>query len=177
MSKPTAAEPALLAVGVLLAPDMDENELEGVLSYRFGPVLDRLPFAPFRKTEYYGKEMGGNLKRGFYSFENLVDPAQLAAIKLETNGIEALYELEGKRRANIDPGLVTLTNFVLASGKAVAHRVYLADGIYAEVEYLYRFKTFGPVEWTYADYRDGRAIEWFNTQRESLRMSRKDEKC
>jgi hypothetical protein len=59
----------------------------------------------------------------------------------------------GLRPVNLDPGLLSLARFVLASTKPSAHRVPLASGIYAEIELLFERGSFRPVEWTYPDYR------------------------
>jgi hypothetical protein len=58
-----------------------------------------------------------------------------------------------KRRVNLDPGLLSLYNLVLASTKSFAHRIYLRDGIYAEVTLLYQAGKFSPLAWTYPDYQ------------------------
>jgi hypothetical protein len=58
----------------------------------------------------------------------------------------------GPRPANLDPGLLSAHNLVLASTKAHAHRVYLSDGIFAEVTLVYRHGMYQPLEWTYPDY-------------------------
>ena len=46
-----------------------------------------------------------------------------------------------------------LGKFLLATTKDQAHRVYLRDGIFAEVTLHYHAGAFRPWEWTYADYR------------------------
>ena len=177
MSIPASPEPVTLVVAALLSPDISEEEALWPLLDRFGPVSDRLPFRPFTFSDYYNGEMGEGLLRGFWAFGNLVDPEFLAAAKVSTNAMEKGFAGEGGRKVNFDPGILSLTSFVLASGKPAAHRVYLSSCIWAEIEYLYRFKTFTPVEWTYPDYRDERVVGWFNGIRETLRQRRKEAKC
>ena len=57
------------------------------------------------------------------------------------------------RRVNLDPGYLDATKLVLASTKNQAHRLYLSQGIYAEVTLLYHHGAFHPFVYTYADYR------------------------
>ena len=51
-------------------------------------------------------------------------------------------------RADLD-----LAKVVLASTKDYSHRLYIGDGIFAEVTLRYQQRTFQAWEWTYPDYR------------------------
>jgi hypothetical protein len=122
-----------------------------------GPVaLASEPFE-FTETDYYTATMGAGLLKRFFAFERLVDPAALAGIKRETNDLEAAYaalkrQIEA-RPLNLDPGYITPAKLVLATTKDHAHRLYLGEGIYAEVTLVYRQGEWRPMEWTYPDYR------------------------
>ncbi len=111
----------------------------------------------FTETDYYTATMGTGLTKQFVTCERLVDPGQLAAIKRQTNAWEAEYAALGghaePRPLNLDPGYITPAKLVLASTKDHAHRIYLQDGIYAEVTLAFRNKSWQPMEWTYPDYR------------------------
>jgi len=48
---------------------------------------------------------------------------------------------------------MTLAKFVLATTKDHSHRIYLGQGIYAEVTLTYRDRDWRPWPWTYPDYR------------------------
>jgi hypothetical protein len=108
---------------------------------------------PFGYTRYYDREMGGPSVRFFVSCRELVDPARLAAAKRQSNALEEEFRRPALRPVNLDPGLLSLARFLLASTKPAAHRVPLSGGIYAEIELLYQHGGFRPVEWTYPDYR------------------------
>ena len=151
----TAADfqPEKLVVGILTAREERGGELASILSEKWGPVDFASTPVPFDFTDYYAAEMGPSLLRFFVSFERLVDPARLAEIKRETNAIEDLFREEGKRKVNLDPGLLCLSRFVLATTKESSHRIPLAAGIYGEVTLLFEKGRFRPVEWTYPDYR------------------------
>jgi hypothetical protein len=58
-----------------------------------------------------------------------------------------------RRRANIDPGLVTIESLVLASTKYSGHRICIGPGLYAETTLLFQKGQYRPLEWTYQDYR------------------------
>lgn len=81
-----------------------------------------------------------------------MDQDRLADIKHTTNAIEARFAANGRRRVNIDPGYLTMERFVLATGKNFTHRVYLEQGIYADLTLLYQHNDFTPLPWTYPDY-------------------------
>ena len=66
-----------------------------------------------------------------------------------------------RRRVNLDPGYVSLSKMVLATTKDYSHRIYLGQGIYAEVTLHYRHGAFHPWEWTYPDYASQRYLDIF----------------
>jgi hypothetical protein len=135
----------------------------------FGPIDFESPPAPFTFTSYYEREMGSPLSRWFVSFARLVMPDTLAAIKLRTNSLEAELAGPGGRAFNLDPGLLTLARFVLATTKESAHRIPLAGGIYADLTLRYEKGSFRPLPWTYPDYRSEPYIALFERLRGLLR--------
>lgn len=123
------------------------------LGAELGPHDYRSPALPFNYTDYYLAEMGAPLARFFLSFRNLVPREKLAEIKHRTDAVErTLSDEQGRRRVNIDPGLLTPESFVLATGKNYAHRIYLGQGVYADLTLVYRGGGYRPLEWTYPDY-------------------------
>ena len=119
----------------------------------------------FDRTRYYEKEMGWPLHRRFLSFKNLIPPEMLVNVKLKTNEIEKTYLKGEKRRINIDPGYISLERLILATGKNYIHRVYLREGIYADLTLVFKRGGFVPLEWTYPDYAHPEMIACFNTIR------------
>jgi hypothetical protein len=118
---------------------------------------------PFDFTDYYTSEMGKPLFRHFITFERLIAIPILPDVKQTTNRLEEKYAVaDGKRRMNIDPGYLCLEHVILATTKGYTHRPYLRDGIYADLELVYRDKSFHPLEWTYPDYRQEEVIKLFN---------------
>jgi hypothetical protein len=137
-----------------------------------GPIGLASEAFSFLETDYYAATMGTELKKQFVAFERLIDPAVLAEIKCETNAWETQYAALGRhaelRPINLDPGYITPAKLVLASTKDHAHRIYLRDGIYAEVTLAYRQRRWQPLEWTYPDYRREDYQAFFTLCREWL---------
>ena len=156
--------PVKAIIGVLAAEPLLLPTVYAQLSEHFGVIDYQSELLTFDSTDYYETEMGKNLKRQFISFEKLIDAGTLPDKKLLTNRVEERYahETTSHRRVNLDVGYVCLAKLVLASTKDHAHRIYLRDGIYAEITLRYYHKTFQPWEWTYPDYRSPTYIAIFN---------------
>ncbi|AEJ60635.1 GTP-binding protein [Spirochaeta thermophila DSM 6578] len=158
-------EPWNLFVGVLLSSEVYALDVQRVLEMEWGPVDFVSDLMPFRYTSYYDKEMGEGILRWFLSFERLVDPSRLWEFKVRSNELEDRWREGGRRRVNLDPGLLNLSRVVLASTKDHAHRIPLQEGIYAEVTLVYREKRFSSLPWTYPDYRSREYQEVFKRMR------------
>ncbi|HEV3235615.1 MAG TPA: DUF4416 family protein [Gemmataceae bacterium] len=127
------------------------------LERSIGPIaLCSIPFA-FTQTSYYETSMGTELRKLFWAFRDLISPEALPEIKNQTIALEARLANQltfpEPRPLNLDPGLLSLGKFMLATTKDQAHRLYLAQGIFAEVTLRYQGGQFEPWPWTYADYR------------------------
>jgi hypothetical protein len=124
----------------------------------YGPPGPISPPFEFHQTRYYEATMGPGLRKQFLSFHNLVPADCLAEVKLRTNALERELARTGAhpepRPLNLDPGVLSLGKFLLATTKDQAHRIYLRDGIFAEVTLRYQAGAFEPWPWTYADYRE-----------------------
>lgn len=116
---------------------------------------------PFSYSSYYQSEMGDEIFRLYISFSELIYPYQLAEIKEKTNNIEDRLSINNKRKVNIDPGYISLSNLVLATTKNYSHRIALSPRIYGEVTLIFKNNSFQPLEWTYPDYKDQKNIEAF----------------
>jgi len=144
----------------------------------YGDIDLQSPIVPFDKTTYYENEMGQSLLRRFISIVNLIDPVELPTIKIQTNLLEKLFARpEGSRQVNIDPGYLIFSKVILATTKDYTHRLYLGKKIYGEVTLHYKGgeKSFCPWEWTYPDYREPVAINFFNELRNIYKRQLKRE--
>lgn len=159
----------MLVVPFLVTPAVSRDEVTAELSRRWGGIEYVSPAVDFGYTSYYEPEMGPNLTRYIVGFETLIDPSELAEIKIRTNEIEAGFSARGRRRANLDPGLLGLERLVLASTKDNGRRIPLRDGIYAEITLIYHHGDFRPLEWTYPDYRSEAYLACFRELRLAYR--------
>ena len=148
-----AFQEARLVIGVLGSPlSAFPAALRSELEALFGTAEALGADLDFRWSAYYDAEMGGRPRRSFLAFADLVDPGELAAIKTRTNLLEEAFAVDGRRRFNLDPGLLSLTSFVLATTKARPQRVPLSAGIYADLALVYEAGDYRPLPWTYPDW-------------------------
>lgn len=140
---------------------------------RFGPMALASDSFEFKETQFYERTMGPGIRKEFWAFERLIDPAELPAIKLETNDWETAYRppdgASEPRPLNLDPGYLTEAKLVLATTKDRDHRLYLDRGIYAECTLFFQGGNWRPREWTYPDYRRSDYHQFFLRCRDYLR--------
>jgi hypothetical protein len=157
MGLPTPPPPVKLLIALLVADPTLFPAVTTRLEEAYGPIDLQSDLLPWNTTNYYRDEMGEGLLRQFVGFERLISPADIARIKLETNALEVSFSsppsASAPRRVNLDPGYLDAAKLVLASTKNQAHRIYLSQGIYAEVTLLFHHGAFHPFLYTYADYR------------------------
>ncbi len=167
--------PVKLVIGMITGRRELYEPVRRLLEERFGAADWASPVLDFTETDYYAAEFGPRLARQFFTFAQLIDPGDLAGIKVWTNGVEAQFAQGPRRRINLDPGYVSLSKLVLASAKNHSHRIYIGQGIYAEITLRYYKKAFRPWEWTYPDYASEGYREMFQEIRErymqQLRLS------
>jgi hypothetical protein len=172
MSQPKEPYPAKLIIRFLYSHSGAQTQALTALASDFGPVDFLSAPGAFPYTTYYDDEMGQGIRRQTVSFLNLVAPESLAVIKLRANEIETALSVDGKRKVNIDPGLLSLENFILATGKNFTHRIYLRDGIYADLTLIYHKGAYRPLPWTYPDYRESEFLHCLGVLRKKLRFQR-----
>jgi hypothetical protein len=144
--------PVKLVASVLSGNRRLLDEAGSALTRIYGVVDYQSALLPFDHTDYYTPEFGPSLQRRIVAFKRLVDPAELPAIKHQTNELERALAPGELRAINIDPGYISLGKLVLASTKDHAHRLYVGQGVYAEVTLTYQRGRFRPWPWTYPDY-------------------------
>lgn len=134
----------------------------------FGPIQFTSPVFPFEKTAYYAPTMGEGLRRQFLTFKRLADPSPLAEWKHSTNRIEEEIGTQlaaapvpsapipvPSRPINLDIGYISGPKLVLASTKDFSHRIYLRDGIFAEITMCFRGNRWVSHKFTFPDYSNG----------------------
>ena len=127
----------------------------------------------FDSTDYYQEEMGSGLFRIFLSLKGLYPVKQSVSLKNETNSWENEWKEAGKRTLNLDPGYLDLNKVVLLSGKEGPQKIYLGDGIWADLNLIRKAGRFEALPWTFPDLRESRYHPFFERVRENLKLDLK----
>jgi len=152
LSRRSVPSPARLVVSAIYRDERRLEEAIPLVVADVGPVTGAGERLPFDRTDYYEGEMGTPLFRRFFVGERPVGRDALARIKVRMEAIEEKLSEGGRRTVNLDPGILTAENFILATGKNYTHRVYLGEGVFADLTLEYRDGEFRPLPWTYPDY-------------------------
>lgn len=167
---------ALLIHSLLSREEGLIQEVLSILTKRYGKTAFESNIMPFHHTDYYEKEFGSNLKRLFAGFSQLVPQDILVQAKLFTMELERRFSCNGKRRINIDPGILTLERLVLATAKNFTHRIYLGQGVFADLTLLFQKGAFRPLSWTFPDYKAADAMalwhDWRNHYKTTIKQGK-----
>jgi len=146
-------QPAVKRVAGILHPDTGLLEWTiSKLTSEWGEIQFQSVTYPFDHTDYY-RNIAPVLYRTFVSFSGLAGAGGLADWKIFSCGLEK--QSGETRKVNIDPGYVNGSRLVLASTKDHAHRIYLRDGIFAEVTLRYMRKKWVSFDCTFPDFAEG----------------------
>jgi len=151
--KPTEPEPVKLFAGILYADEAPLEKVANLLVKKFGKIDYKSPEFEFTISDYYKEEMGWPIFRKFISFLELINPKELAQIKIKTNQIEEDLAVAGNRKVNLDPGYMDYNKVVLASAKFNAQKIYLDLGIYADPTLWYEKGKFEPYPFAFPDFK------------------------
>ncbi len=157
-----------LFIAVMFHKTFQLDDALSLLTARFGVIERSYGPVPFSWSDYYESEMGTDLLKFYAVFEQPVQRSTLSGIKNFSNDLEAKFALNGNRVVNIDPGYVARDKLVLASTKDFYHRIYLDEGIYAEVTLHYRKGCFRFFSWTYPDYKEPDFLKFLEMARADL---------
>lgn len=143
------------------------------LSNLWGPVTVRSHGLPFDAGGYYRDQMGDDLQQELVAFGEPVAPDGLADWKHETNDLESVAAQQKidtvGRPINLDCGYITEAKFVLATTKNRSHRIYLRDGIFAEITLTYIGGRWRENKQTYPNYRTDDVANFADQCRQCLR--------
>lgn len=135
------------------------------LERRFGRVECETIEIECAKAEQYREEMGDRLQRRFYSFERPMARQSLTNAKAICRKIESGFSDRVEeyifRSVNIDPGILSPGNLVMASNREYNHRIYLGDGVFGELTLVWARGQFVRLPWTNPDFCSDEAIEFF----------------
>ncbi len=165
---------------VLFQHREDFENILSVLNETFSEIDFEGSFFPFVETDYYESEMGENLFRGMISFQKPVHPETLVSMKKTARNLEDGLRLEGNRRVNIDVGYMDMFKVVLASFKERSNKIYLSDGVWADMILYFEEGQFKTFMWGFPDFKSGiynqDLIEIRNIYKQQLREQRKRSK-
>lgn len=155
----------------LLYPS-DEETMEAwartQLESLFGSIERISERLPWKFTDYY-RSISPDLTKIFYSFAGLRDAADIVEWKRAAIALEAMSSRDGTRRVNADPGYMDPARVVLASTKDSAQRIYISDGIYAEVTMCRKDGRWEKFFYTFPDFRSGAYDEFFDAVKDDWR--------
>lgn len=153
MSTPRIPVPAKAVLSVLSSQwEHFWTELLPKLEELLGAIDYQSPLIPFTQTSYYNQELGTPITRRLLSFVQPLDMDKLPGIKLATNALEEQWTHNGSRLFNLDPGYITQERLVLATGKNFSHRIYLGQGIWADLTLIFHKGDWFDLPWTFPDY-------------------------
>jgi len=165
----TSPAPVQLLAGIIMNPAVRVESVKAILEEAWGPIEDESPAWPFDFTDYYEAEMGKGLVRKFFTWRGLRELEGLHRLKIESNEIERRIAAQSPaavaRPVNIDPGYICHSKLVLFTTKDFAHRIYIANGIFAEVTLEWRDGRLRPHPWTFPDYRTEKYIAFLSDVR------------
>ncbi|MFO7888974.1 MAG: DUF4416 family protein [bacterium] len=163
-----------MIAGILYSDDKFLSKSLELLESEFGEIDYKSICFKFDITDYYNSEMGNDIYRIFISFKNLISPDLLAAIKIQTNNIESKLSISRKRTVNIDSGYLDYDKIVLASGKYNGNKIYLNNGIWADLTLHYQKGVYHPYPWSFPDFKKGAYDNIFLKIREIYKKQMKD---
>ncbi len=120
-------------------------------------------------TDYYDNEIGKDIIREWILFENIDNGENFYEKKLMSIEIEKKFTINNNRNINIDPGRICLSNMQLLTTKNYSHRIYMGEGIYAEVTFIFTKNGIKFLDWTYPDYKTDIAKDFFLKSRNFLK--------
>ena len=177
MGIPKAAQPAKLIISIIYRQEALLVQTLDALMEHWGTADMLSEPLLFDFTNYYEGEMGRDLLRRLISFQQLIDPADIAAIKRTTNKMEEVVSTSSwpNRLVNIDPGYLNRSHLILGSTKPAPHRPYLQGGIYADLTLVFQNQTFQPFPWTYPDYQSEKMVAILSVIRQKYLFQLKHE--
>lgn len=171
----TRQEPVQLFFAIMAREDDIFARAEAEIEAAWSPIHMRDDFYDFDPlTTYYKTEFGTGLRKRIVAVRDLIDPEELVDIKIRTNEMEDKISNssgDAPRIVNIDPGYLNFGKIVLASTKDHWHRLYIGQGIFAELTLRYQRagKGYTPLEWTYPDYKMPERLDFFARLRQDYR--------
>lgn len=160
-----AKDPPVKRIVALLVPRGEREILTlalELLRREWGEPQRQSGLFPFEWTNYY-QDIAPQLDRCFFSYHGLYPMSELPNWKIRAAELERATG--DSRRVNIDPGTLDGARLLLASTKGQAQRIYLRDGIFAEVTLCRRKGRWESFFYTYPDFKSTDYYGWLDLVR------------
>ncbi len=96
--------------------------------------------------------MGHELSKQFFAFAAIDRRENVVGLKHLMLSLEHKFARDGKRTINLDPAYMELPKLVVTSRKNFAHRIYIGEGVFGDVQLVFQHGQFVANNWTYPDY-------------------------
>lgn len=170
MSQLQEPVPGFLFSSIIFHEDhFNESDLIELWIKRYGEgSILKTDFNP--SLQYYAKEMGDidKLNRFIYCSLKPHPRSEFVQAKIWATDFEKKKSVDDARMVNIDIGYLNLENMLLATGKNYSHRVYISDGIFADINYQFQSGQYTFFPWTYPDYQEDAKRFFFEQMRQQL---------
>jgi hypothetical protein len=174
MARPQKPNPGRLIVSVVHSSRDALADALRQLERRFGRVTCETIDIQHSNGREYAEEMGDTLYRRLFSFERMVPRDSLVEIKTACHKIESQLGDQVHdytfRTVNIDPGIMTPDNFVMACHREFNHRIYINEGVFAEIVLIWSKGKFCRLPWTNQDFCHEEAIDFFSRVRNGFEL-------
>ncbi|MBC8182148.1 DUF4416 family protein [candidate division KSB1 bacterium] len=171
--KPLPSPLTKLICGVLFTDEELLIQAKELTIQKYSAIDFESEHFTFNVSDYYKPEMGWPIQRLFWSFEKLIDPKDIAGIKIECNEMEDQLAFNKNRKVNLDAGYMDYDKVVLASAKYNWQKIYLDYGIYADLTLRYEKGKYLPFPWSFPDFKEGHYNEVLLKIREIYKKQRK----
>ncbi len=153
---------ALLIFALMWSKENEDYKIkaEREIQTEFGTIIEETEEYSTPYSKYYEKEMGQELVKKFIVVDKIIQKDSLILLKKYSQTLEKYLTISDNRTVNIDPLYLDRDQVVVATSKYRGNRIYLGEGVFAELELWYHHKSFQPFLWTYLDYKD--KIPFFN---------------
>ncbi len=147
-------EPVKLYVSIIYREETVRMDAKEFMTRRWGSIDHESDPLPFEAALPLKNEMGTPLFRSFVSFGPLIDPGELALVKMACMGLEEKFRVQGKRRANLDPGYIDSHKAVLATTHSGPTKVYHSAGIYLDTVLLFPKGKCQALPWSFPEFKN-----------------------
>jgi len=152
--------PVKFFVSVIYSNPEDLHTATSAIRESIGDTDSQSEPFPFDFTDYYASEMGSPLFRVFLPLVRMGPADGIVPIKKICLELETRFSRSNRRRVNLDPGYIDVYKLVLVSEKYMGHKIYLGEGICADMVLLLGKKKVTPFRWTFPDFKSGNYDEY-----------------